>query len=79
MHVSASWSDDSQYYLEDLGLNPEELISDSRPADSYCALIRQALVASPRQRLFLHEIYDYLYQNYSYFRQSSAGWKVIKL
>ena len=77
MHVRhSSLTDEASFYLEDEGLNPVELVHPNRPNDSYCGLIRRALLSSPRQRLFLHEIYDYFYQHYSYFRNSGNGWKV---
>ncbi len=78
MHVRhSSLTDEASFYLEDEGLNPVELVNPNRPNDSYCGLIRRALLASPRQRLFLHEIYNYLSSQYSYFRLSGNGWKVL--
>ncbi len=78
MHVRhSSFADDSSFYLEDEGLNPVELASPDRPGDSFCGLIRRALLSSSRQRLFLHEIYDYISSHYSYFRNSGNGWKVL--
>lgn len=48
---------------------------------SYADLITQAIESAPEKRLTLAQIYDWMVQNVSYFRDkgdmnSSAGWKV---
>lgn len=48
---------------------------------SYADLISRAIESSPEKRLTLAQIYDWLVQNVSYFKDkgdcnSSAGWKV---
>ena len=65
-------------YLEDDGMNPEELLSGSRPDESFAQLIKRAISSSPRQRLFLTEIYSWIIDNYPYFKQIDPGWRVNK-
>ena len=48
---------------------------------SYADLITQAITSAPDKRLTLSQIYDWMVQNVSYFKDkgdsnSSAGWKV---
>jgi len=48
---------------------------------SYADLITQAITSAPDQRLTLSQIYEWMVQNVSYFKDkgdnnSSAGWKV---
>lgn len=48
---------------------------------SYADLITQAITSAPEQRLTLSQIYEWMVQNVSYFKDkgdnnSSAGWKV---
>jgi forkhead box protein O3 len=48
---------------------------------SYADLITQAINGSPDKRLTLSQIYEWMVQNVSYFKDkgdsnSSAGWKV---
>jgi forkhead transcription factor HCM1 len=63
-------------YLEDNGLNPEELTSGGKPDESFSQIIKRAIKSSPRQRLFLTEIYSWIQDNYPYFRQIDPGWRV---
>ena len=63
-------------YLEDDGMNPEELVSSCRPDESFAQLIKRAISSSPRQRLFLNEIYSWIIDNYPYFKQIDPGWRV---
>ena len=63
-------------YLEDHGLNPEELISGGKPDESFSQMIKRAIKSSPRQRLFLIEIYSWIQENYPYFKQIDPGWRV---
>lgn len=63
-------------YLEDEGLNPEELTSGAKPDESFSQIIKRAIKSSPRQRLFLTEIYTWIQDNYPYFKQIDPGWRV---
>lgn len=66
-------------YLEDSGFDPEEFKKDGKPEESFAQLIKQAILNSPRQRLFLTEIYSWILQNHPYFRTIDQGWRVIKV
>ena len=46
-----------------------------KPPQSYIALIATAILNSPKKRLTLSEISDYLVQKYEFFRGSYQGWK----
>ncbi|XP_066592144.1 uncharacterized protein [Prorops nasuta] len=46
-----------------------------KPPYSYIALIVMAIQSSPRKRLTLSEIYNFLQQRYSFFRGPYQGWK----
>ena len=51
---------------------------------SYADMITQAINSSPEKRMTLSEIYNWMIQNISFFRDkgesnSSAGWKVFKI
>ncbi|KYN06743.1 PREDICTED: forkhead box protein O-like [Cyphomyrmex costatus] len=67
-----------------LGLLPVKKNSSRRNAWgnlSYADLITQAITSAPDQRLTLSQIYEWMVQNVSYFKDkgdnnSSAGWKV---
>lgn len=63
-------------YLEDSGLNPEDFKKEEKPEESFAQLIKMAISSSPRQRLFLTEIYSWILENYPYFRTIDQGWRV---
>jgi hypothetical protein len=63
-------------YLEDDGMNPEEISRGGRPEESFSQIIKRAIESSPRQRLFLTEIYTWIQDNYPYYRMSDTGWRV---
>lgn len=63
-------------YLEDDGMNPVEISSGGRPEEPFSQLIKRAIESSPRQRLFLTEIYTWIQDNYQYYRQADTGWRV---
>lgn len=65
-------------YLDNIGLNPEEFVSGGKPEESFSQLIKRAIESSPRQRLFLIEIYAWILENYPYFKQVDPGWRVNK-
>lgn len=57
------------------GENGEKDANNDRPPFSYVALITMALRSSPTARLTLSEIYDYLIQNFEYFKgRKNRGW-----
>ena len=50
-------------------------------SQSYADLITQAISSSPEKKLTLSEIYEWIIENFEYFKdrsdsKSSAGWKV---
>ncbi|KAG8970663.1 hypothetical protein FRC05_000521 [Tulasnella sp. 425] len=47
----------------------------SKPHYSYAALIGQALMSSPTQRLSLNQIYTWISMAYPYFKRGEAGWQ----
>ncbi|KAI5479876.1 forkhead box protein I [Pseudohyphozyma bogoriensis] len=47
----------------------------NRPNFSYSALIGQAILSTPEKRLRLADIYDYVTNNYSYYRKNESGWQ----
>ncbi|CAD7079368.1 unnamed protein product [Hermetia illucens] len=57
----------------------EEVTNDDhsvdRPKYSYGALIMMAIKASPKGRLTLAEIYEYITNNYEYYRTCKTDWQ----
>lgn len=60
----------------DVGMNPEQLVNEGKPDESFAQLIKMALKSSQRQRLFLTEIYNWILEKYPYFRRIDQGWRV---
>ena len=50
----------------------------SKPQCSYTQLIASAIGSSPRKRMVLSEIYDWIQDNHPYYKTASPGWKVYK-
>jgi hypothetical protein len=50
--------------------------SPVKPSLSYVTLIRQAILSNSRQRMTLNEIYQWIADEYPYFRTASSKWKV---
>lgn len=48
----------------------------SKPPYSYASLIAQAIISSPKQRLALSSIYNWIMQTYPYYQLQSCGWQV---
>jgi hypothetical protein len=52
-------------------LHPEE----PKPQHSYIGLIAMAILSSPESKLVLSDIYQYILDNYPYFRSRGPGWR----
>jgi forkhead protein FKH len=48
---------------------------DIKPPHSYAAMIGQAILSTPEQNATLSKIYDYIKENYAYFRHNGGGWQ----
>ncbi|CAH1797153.1 unnamed protein product [Owenia fusiformis] len=48
---------------------------EPKPQQSYIGLISLAILSSPDKKLVLSDIYQWLLDNYSYFRQRGPGWR----
>lgn len=46
-----------------------------KPNHSYISLIACAVLASPEKRLVLSDIYNFILENFSYFRNKGPGWR----
>lgn len=49
----------------------------SKPPFSYTQLIKSAISSSPKKRMSLSEIYDWIKDNHPYYKTASHGWKVL--
>jgi len=49
----------------------------SKPPYSYTNLITSAINSSPKKRMALSEIYQWIGDNYPYYKSAGPGWKVI--
>lgn len=64
-------------------VTPEDVLSydwgkdpNKKPPFAYVTLIFMALRESDSEKLSLSEIYDYITENFAYYRNASGGWKV---
>lgn len=48
---------------------------DGKPNQSYISLISNAILSSPDKRLVLSDIYNYVSDNFPYFRDKGPGWR----
>lgn len=48
----------------------------SKPPYSYASLIAQSIISSPKQRLALSNIYNWIMETYPYYMAQSCGWQV---
>lgn len=49
---------------------------DIKPNISYALLIAQAILSSPEEQLTLNKIYEYIMENYAFYRHTQSGWQV---
>uniref|UniRef100_A0A3B4TAY3 Forkhead box J3 n=1 Tax=Seriola dumerili TaxID=41447 RepID=A0A3B4TAY3_SERDU len=58
-------------------LDQEEVAQhrDGKPPYSYASLITFAINGSPRKRMTLSEIYQWICDNFPYYREAGSGWK----
>lgn len=54
----------------------EEYQDGSKPSFSYASLIAQAIIASPKKRIALSNIYLWIMETYPYYRLQTCGWQV---
>lgn len=48
---------------------------EPKPQHSYIGLIAMAILSSPEQKMVLSDIYQYILDNYPYFRNRGPGWR----
>uniref|UniRef100_A0A803JAS6 Forkhead box I4, gene 1 n=1 Tax=Xenopus tropicalis TaxID=8364 RepID=A0A803JAS6_XENTR len=53
----------------------EELLKVVRPPYSYSALIAMAIQNAPEKKLTLSQIYQYVADNFPFYKRSKAGWQ----
>ncbi|XP_028850029.1 forkhead box protein J3-like [Denticeps clupeoides] len=58
-------------------LDQEEVAQhkDGKPPYSYASLITFAINSSPKKRMTLSEIYQWICENFPYYREAGSGWK----
>nr|CAD7449401.1 unnamed protein product [Timema bartmani] len=61
----------SMSFFHHRALQPEE----PKPQHSYIGLIAMAILSSPETKLVLSDIYQYILDNYPYFRSRGPGWR----
>ncbi len=52
-----------------------ESSKDTKPPYSYATMIAQAILSSPNGELTLAQIYNWISNNYAYYRNAKAGWQ----
>jgi hypothetical protein len=52
---------------------------DGKPPYSYASLIRLAISNAPKGKMTLSEIYQFIIQQFPYYRDAGTGWKVLQL
>lgn len=59
-------------------LDPDPQIpqKDGKPPYSYANLITFAINSSPRKKMTLSEIYQWICDNFPYYKEAGNGWKV---
>ncbi|NXD65036.1 FXI1E protein, partial [Eolophus roseicapillus] len=54
---------------------PQECPRPARPPYSYSALIAMAIHSAPGRRRTLSQIYQYVTENFPFYKKSKAGWQ----
>ncbi|XP_064119679.1 forkhead box protein J3-like [Macrobrachium nipponense] len=76
---SASWLDgvvgDSPELVQADSSTPPSPPTTSKPPYSYANLITLAINSNARRKMTLAEIYQWIIDNFPYYRQASSGWK----
>ena len=67
--------DASPQGLPDIASLPLPEDDGNKPPFSYAQLIGMAILRSPNQRLTLAQIYKWISDNYSFYRQAESGWQ----
>lgn len=78
--------------MEQVSIDPSELVTMShaskapekhnqihdhvKPSLSYASLIAQAINSAPEKRITLNGIYQYISENYEYYKYANNGWQV---
>jgi len=57
-----------------LATNPDKL-DNLKPAHSYIGLIGMCILSSPEKRMVLNDIYQFILDNYPYYRNRGSGWR----
>ncbi|MGH0121393.1 UNVERIFIED_CONTAM: hypothetical protein FKN15_077795, partial [Acipenser sinensis] len=52
---------------------------DGKPPYSYASLITFAINSSPKKKMTLSEIYQWICDNFPYYREAGSGWKLLAL
>ncbi|XP_063711217.1 forkhead box protein L1-like [Symsagittifera roscoffensis] len=76
--TSPQFNDFSQSAANSMGgfLNPYSLLQEEpKPNHSYIGLIAMAILSSTEKKLVLSDIYQYILDNYPYFRSRGPGWR----
>jgi len=73
-------TDTQQHQHKQASVNPQQRgaskkSDEPKPAHSYIGLIALAILSTPEKRLVLSDIYQWILDNYVYFRQHSSGWR----
>ena len=64
--------------VETRGKNSKELCkdgADDKPTQSYIALIAMAILSSPKRRMVLSDIYQYILDNYPFYKTKDKSWR----
>ncbi|XP_063281825.1 forkhead box protein I1c-like [Pelobates fuscus] len=61
--------------IPDMTWFSQEDMLKMRPPYSYASLIALAIQSNPKKKLTLSQIYDYVLDNYPYYKKDKAGWQ----
>ena len=64
---------DTNATLDETAGNPQK---DGKPPYSYANLITFAINSSAKKRMTLSEIYQWICENFPYYKEAGNGWKV---